>query len=68
MTESLCGAETATTDEPCQNPALYNGRCWIESHQDQPLEDDVDEGDVNETDSGGEHYFTDFSEFVAGLD
>lgn len=31
MTDEQCGAET-TTDEPCQNRAGENGRCWIPSH------------------------------------
>lgn len=30
--ENICGAETAGTDGPCQNPAGENGRCWIPSH------------------------------------
>jgi hypothetical protein len=34
MTEDgICGAET-TGEQPCQNPAGENGRCWIPSHND----------------------------------
>jgi hypothetical protein len=29
--DHICGAET-TGDQPCQNPAGDNGRCWIPSH------------------------------------
>jgi hypothetical protein len=31
MTTDTCGAET-TGDQPCQNPAGENGRCWIPTH------------------------------------
>jgi len=31
MTDEICGADT-TGDQPCQNPAGENGRCWIPSH------------------------------------
>jgi transposase-like protein len=39
--ENICGAETAGTDEPCQNPAGENGRCWIPAHQPD-ADDDVE--------------------------
>lgn len=37
MTDEICGAET-TGEEPCQNPAGENGRCWIPSHNDADAE------------------------------
>jgi transposase-like protein len=37
--EDICGAETAGTDEPCQNPAGENGRCWIPTHQPGAVDD-----------------------------
>lgn len=39
--EEICGADT-TGDQPCQNPAGDNGRCWIPSHQPDDA-DDVEE-------------------------
>ena len=41
MSNDLCGAET-TSDQPCQNPAGENGRCWIPSHN--PDDDDENPG------------------------
>jgi hypothetical protein len=29
--DEICGADT-TGDQPCQNPAGENGRCWIPTH------------------------------------
>jgi hypothetical protein len=29
--DTICGADT-TGEQPCQNPAGENGRCWIPSH------------------------------------
>jgi transposase-like protein len=35
--EDICGAST-TGEEPCQNPAGENGRCWIPSHNESDAE------------------------------
>jgi|GEM_PF-1808854 len=37
MSDDICGADT-TGEEPCQNPAGENGRCWIPSHNDAGAE------------------------------
>lgn len=35
--DDICGANTSN-DQPCQNPAGDNGRCWIPSHNDPDAE------------------------------
>lgn len=32
----VCGYAETTSGEPCQNPAVENGRCWIPSHNPGP--------------------------------
>jgi hypothetical protein len=53
MTDDNCGADT-TGDQPCQNPAGENGRCWIPSHNPDSEEENPHgrEFSVGEDDHG----------------